>query len=286
MRKKISKKKKQKVYTRGKNVVNGGDDIKQQGNENNKSADSAGGKNEGENTSPKSRFWIYFERVVGVVAGIATILGFIYTSSDKKGIELDITPTMTPTATATPVPERNITNISINSTKLELQTGETAQLVVNAICSDNSLVDNILWVSDDPAVVEVDQNGSIVARSEGTVNVTAQALVDNDSKSISCLIDVIGPPTGYSISLGAYNVEFNENFRVEITPYGKNIREIWIHAKAPSGHVDDLKMDRTGIDYFRIDTEKGRWEIYATIVNGAGTYEASKPEDIVYLEVE
>lgn len=69
-------------------------------------------------------------------------------------------------------------------------------------------------------------------------------------------------------------------------PYGDDITEIWLIAKAPSGEEQlPLLMDISGKGVYQIYKETGIWEISAIIKNRAGEYVASKPEDTVYIEV-
>lgn len=213
---------------------------------------------------PEKKWVIIIERILAAAAAIATIISLVLVVLGNN---------------------RTITSISINQLALEMKVGETAQLIVKAICSDNSETDNILWISSNPSVVEVDQDGRLIAVAAGEVIITAQAIVDKDTKNVSCSVKVLAPPSGYSISLSAYNVWLFEKFNVIVTPYGEDITEIWLYAKAPSGNVDDFQLDSSGRGTYRIETEKGLWEIYAVIKNKAGVYEPSKPEDVVYIEV-
>ena len=76
-----------------------------------------------------------------------------------------------------------------------------------------------------------------------------------------------------------------ESFKVVVVPYGKDVTEIWVCAKAPSGKVEKHLLDNNGKGRYLIDTERGVWEIYAVVKNVSGEYVASKPGDVVYLEV-
>lgn len=56
-----------------------------------------------------------------------------------------------------------------------------------------------------------------------------------------------------------------------------------LYAKAPSGEVHTPPIDENNLYHFY--TEAGTWTIYAALRSSRGTYEASKPEDFVTIEV-
>ncbi len=209
----------------------------------------------------KTSKWGYY---LGIGASLATIIGLIITIVNMK----------------------TITSMELNITESKMIAGEKIQLVANALCSNGSSVDQIKWISSDSSVVQVNENGEIVALQPGEAVVTAAAKVWNDSKSISCQIKVLAPPSGYSIALGAYEVYLYEKFEVTVLPYGDDITEIWLTVKAPSGEEQPpLLMDISGKGVYQIYKETGTWEISAIIKNRAGEYVASIPEDIVYIKV-
>lgn len=245
------------------NIFNVTNQYIQQGQGNVQKIKNLPDKREEENYAKKK--WVKtLERILGGAAAIATIISLVFVIAGK---------------------ERTITSISINSTALEMKVGEATQLIVKAICSDNSEVDDVFWSTSNPLVVDVDQNGRLVAIEAGEAVISAQATVDKDVKNVSCSVKVSAPPSGYSISVGASSVCLFESFNVVVVPYGKDITEIWVCAKAPSGKVEKRLLDNYGKGRYLIDTERGVWEIYAIVKNASGEYVASKPEDVVYLEV-
>ncbi len=175
-----------------------------------------------------------------------------------------------------------ITKVSLNKTELQLCSGESAALAATVLYSDNSMDDQVLWVSNDETVIKVDAEGNITALSEGTAAVTAQASRNNTAESAVCIITVCDPPSGYHISLSSNEAALLETFYVYVAPYGDDITQIEVCAKSPSGEIFRRPLSDGA---FIIYTETGDWTIYASLKNDAGVYEAEKEEDFVTIKI-
>ena len=85
-------------------------------------------------------------------------------------------PTPTPTAppTPTPTPEPVVNSITLSSPDFTLFTvGE--QYTIKATISPAGTKVNIVWISEDPDVATVDENGTVTAVNKGTTKVSATA---------------------------------------------------------------------------------------------------------------
>ena len=76
--------------------------------------------------------------------------------------------------------------ISFNKDRLDLFEDESEQLEVTYDPSYTN-VRNLIWKSKDPSIAEVDNNGKVTAKIEGTTTVTAQT---ENGKVYSCLVEV------------------------------------------------------------------------------------------------
>lgn len=70
-------------------------------------------------------------------------------------------------------------------------------------------------------------------------------------------------------------------FDVYVEPY-EDVKQIKIHAKAPSGQIYTELYNGTEYTIF---AEVGVWYIYATLENDAGVYEATDTNDFVTFEI-
>ena len=99
--------------------------------------------------------------------------------------------------------------------------------------------------------------------------------------SAECIITVVNPLNGYSISVQRTAVE---NYAyIYVQPEDDDVSQIIIYAKAPSGVVHTPNVGRNNLYHFY--TETGTWTVYAALKSQRGTYEASKPEDFVAIEI-
>ena len=82
----------------------------------------------------------------------------------------------------------SLQNVSLMSTMETLFVGETVTLETFVQPAD--LDPQMTWVSSDPAVATVDENGVVTAVSAGVVNVTVTATLDGKTFTASCVIVV------------------------------------------------------------------------------------------------
>ena len=117
--------------------------------------------------------------------------------------------------------------------------------------------------------------------SAGSATVTAQAANRKSSESAECIVTVADPLQGYSISVQRTALE--NYVYIHVQPKDDDVSQITLYALAPSGEVHTPKMG--GANLYHFYTETGTWTVYAALESQRGTYEASKPEDFVTIEV-
>ncbi|WML35361.1 Ig-like domain-containing protein [Clostridium sp. OS1-26] len=81
-----------------------------------------------------------------------------------------------------------VSNITLNKSTDTLQVGETGTLVA-IITPDNATNKNVKWISSDPSIATVDENGKVTAVKEGITTVSA-ITTDGSNLSASCLVTV------------------------------------------------------------------------------------------------
>jgi len=174
-----------------------------------------------------------------------------------------------------------ITQVMLSDYSLNMNTGDVGALAATVLYSDNTEGSDVLWVSSNKDVVQVDENGRLSAMSAGSATVTAQAANRKSSESAECIVTVADPLQGYSISVQRTALE--NYVYIHVQPKDDDVSQIILYALAPSGEVHTPKMG--GANLYHFYTETGTWTVYATLKSQRGTYEANKPEDFVTIEV-
>jgi len=98
---------------------------------------------------------------------------------------IEPTPTPTPTLSSAPT----ISGIILNSASTTIHIDETVTFKVSATMTDGSPISEITWISSNPSVATVDDNGTVKGISEGTTIITATP-TKFPSKSVSVLVSV------------------------------------------------------------------------------------------------
>lgn len=174
-----------------------------------------------------------------------------------------------------------ITQVMLSDYSLSLNTGDVHELSATVLYSNNTENNEVFWVSSNKAVAQVDKNGQVTALSAGSATITAQAANQKSAENAECFITVTDPLKGYSIFVQRTSVE--NYIYIYVQPKDDNISQITLYARAPSGKVYTPPLDKN--DLYHFYSESGIWTIYATLKSQHGTYQASKPEDFVTIEV-
>ena len=86
-----------------------------------------------------------------------------------------------------------ITQVMLSDYALNMSTGDVGTLAATVLYSDNTEGSDVLWVSSNKDVVQVDENGQLSAMSAGSATVTAQAANRKSSESAECIVTVTDP---------------------------------------------------------------------------------------------
>ena len=118
-------------------------------------------------------------------------------------------PTHTPQPTPEPTPEPVVNSIVLNREDFTLSNpGDTFQMV--ATISPAQVQVDIIWISEDPDVATVDENGLVTAVNHGTTKVSATA----GGVTKECIVRVVGyaptNPSGGSSSSGNLSLSHSD----------------------------------------------------------------------------
>lgn len=173
-----------------------------------------------------------------------------------------------------------VTQVTLNSDSLSLQTGDTASLVATVLYENNTTGGEVLWVSSNESVVQVDESGQLTALAAGTSTITAQASNRKSTVQAACTVTVADPLGGYAISVQRTAVE--NYVYIYVQPEDEGV-QVTLYARGPSGTVFTPELNPVGLYHFFAET--GTWTIYAALKSENSTYEAHKPEDFVTVEI-
>ena len=107
-----------------------------------------------------------------------------------------------------------VSDIELSHESLDLQEGETVQLIATVIPSD-ATDKNVVWNSDTPSVATVDQSGLVTAVSSGTAIITATA--QDGGKTASCTVSVVNIDS--LVSAKFRNISFGNGGSMEYEGY-------------------------------------------------------------------
>ncbi len=132
------------------------------------------------------------------------------------------------------------TKITLNETHVELMAGQSFGLTAE-VSPQNFHNKGIVWSSSNSSIATVDQYGNVIAKTEGTVQITAKSS-ENPNISASCSIKVI-PARAVSISLSEHlrSLEIGGTFTIFATVFPNNVKNkgiIWSSSNPKIASVD------------------------------------------------
>ena len=146
----------------------------------------------------------------GVVTGLARGNAIITaTSADDKGLK----------ATCAVEVKQNVTGITLTQTELTLNEGQKQSLAVQAVTPADANDPSYTWISFNPSIATVDENGIITAVSKGATAIRAEAN-DGGGAYASCSVTVKRPVESIALdrtSLFVYNGK-TETITATLTP--------------------------------------------------------------------
>ncbi len=155
------------------------------------------------------------------------------------------------------------TGISINPNTITLRVGKTDSLEAT-VSPDTATNKNIKWDSKSPSIVSVDEDGNVVAKSEGTAVITA-TIVGTDIVD-TCRVTVEGPPSIEITNESPVTLEFGKSITLStrVTPESARNDLKW---KSSDPEVADV--DSTG--KITAKEKEGRTTITAYFPNGVAS---------------
>ena len=157
-----------------------------------------------------------------------------------------------------------VSGISISSSSIELNKGETQQLTATVTPPD-ATNKKVVWSSTDDAIAEVSQNGTVTAAGGGTTVVTATT--EDGSYSAKCSVVVNVPVTGIQFNDTSSSVGVGNETRLGYTitpPDATNKTVTWQSSDAAVAWIDEATGIVTPIS-------PGGAEITATTEDGRFT---------------
>ena len=100
---------------------------------------------------------------------------------------------------------QHVTKVALNKSELSLKVNEMEQLSAT-VSPDNAENKAITWSSSDEQIAFVDENGNVTTLKDGEAWIKVVS-VDNPEAKDSCMVRVIQPVTGVSLSEGKYTFE-------------------------------------------------------------------------------
>ena len=82
-----------------------------------------------------------------------------------------------------------VTEIKINKSELSLTVADAPAPLTATVVPENATEKDVEWKSDAPQIAEVDQNGRVTPKSEGTATITATAK-DGSGKFAACIVSI------------------------------------------------------------------------------------------------
>ena len=111
--------------------------------------------------------------------------------------------------------ENPITKIELNKSSLNIVANNSAQLSAT-ITPGNATLSDIYWVSDNPTIASVDQNGKVTGLKTGITTITAMA-IDGSGVKATCLI-LVDWITAENLTLNPSELTLAINQSAKITP--------------------------------------------------------------------
>ena len=162
-----------------------------------------------------------------------------------------------------------VENVTLDTTYVELHEGQSIKL--NATVSpENAQNKNVSWSSSDTNVAEVDQNGNVIAKSNGVVTITVKT--QDMSKTAICTINVVGVKvTSVSFPVKEYSMNVGDSITLypAIEPQNATNRGYKLNLSSEalaSLNNNTITALKSGTLIVGVVTEDGNFSDQATIV--------------------
>ena len=139
--------------------------------------------------------------------------------------------------------EKVADSITLNKTQDSIYVGNTTTLSAT-ITPNDVATKEVAWTSSNPAVAQVDENGVVTAKCEGTATITATTQ-DGTNLSKTCTITVIDDtydPNAYLV-LNKYTYQFNNK-----------AEQVKLEAKLSTGKLTGITWESDNTNVAQVDT--------------------------------
>jgi uncharacterized protein YjdB len=106
------------------------------------------------------------------------------------------------------------TGVTLNKTFLSLLRGQSEQLIATVLPA-NATNKNVIWSSDSPYVLNVDQNGVVTTHGAGSAVITVTTV--DSGFTASCYVLVGVPVTSITVSPSAVSVDYGQSYWLTAT---------------------------------------------------------------------
>ena len=142
---------------------------------------------------------------------------------------------------------RPVTSVNISNKQLSLEKGETFELNASAFPADASDT-SITWISSDPGVCEVGDDGTIIAKKGGQAVITAQS--SNRDVYAQCAVTVEVTSTDLRLDISQIELWENETVTVSclFTPQDvTNTSVKWVSSNSDIASVENGKITANSV---------------------------------------
>lgn len=142
-----------------------------------------------------------------------------------------------------------VKEIKINKTSAIMAKDTNLQLTVTAILPDTAEDKDVEWISSDPTIATVSDNGLVTALKNGDVTITVKAKDGGDAKA-SCNITIKIPVTGIALNKDAAKVNPGKNITLIATISPSNATNKKVKWSTSNSNIATVSQDGvvTGIN--------------------------------------
>ena len=162
----------------------------------------------------------------------------------------------------------DVTSVELSDNTLSLNTGSTYSLTA-AVLPDNASNKSVTWSSSDPAVADVDTDGTVSALSAGTAQITATA--ENGSSDV-CDVTVMTPSVAYKV-------------RSQSKTWSSEKTDGKTAGTAGSGSLTQLNIQLTSLGaddniQYRVRSSNNLWPVWSGSGKDAATWNGADIEAV------
>ncbi len=177
-----------------------------------------------------------------------------------------------------------VESISLNKTTISLLVGQTKKLKAT-VGPKNATIKSPKWISSDPSVAIVDEDGEVIAIKAGTTTITAEA-GDNSGKKALCYVTVYDRVASTGITLQDKSIVMlpgeEKIVQMVLIPSASTDHTTWSSDNNAIAKVDKntgkITARSTGVAYITVMTDSGKTAQVEVIVIGLNITEITLQE--------